>query len=42
MTSVSMLGKVTKLILKGKIVVATVVETFIFIVYRIIRGILRY
>lgn len=42
MTSVSMLEKVTELILKGKIVVATVVETFMPIVYRIIRGILRY
>ena len=49
MTSVSMLGKVTELILKGKIAVATAVETFMLIVYRIInsilapqRGILKY
>lgn len=40
MISVSMLGKVTELILKGKIEVTTVVETFMLIVYRIINSIL--
>lgn len=40
MISVSMLGKVTELILKGKIAVTTVVETFMLIVYRIINSIL--
>lgn len=40
MISVSMLEKVTKLILKGKTGVTIVVETFMLIVYRIINSIL--